>query len=100
MFRPTLEEFKQKAKKGNLIPVYREIIADMDTPVSAFQKIDNGRNSFLLESMEGGEKWARYSFLGSRPSVIVRSFDRSVEIIRGRKTEKRSFERDPLDVIK
>ncbi len=100
MFRPSLEEFKQKAKKGNLIPVYREILADMETPVSAFQKIDDKRHSFLLESMEGGEKWARYSFLGSRPSVIVKSFGRSVEITRNGKTEKRSFEYDPLEVIK
>lgn len=100
MFQPSLEEFKKKAKQGNLIPVYREILADMETPVSAFQKIDDGRHSFLLESMEGGEKWARYSFLGSRPSVVVRSFGRRVEIIRDGKTQKTSFERDPLEVIK
>ncbi len=100
MFQPSLEEFKQKAKKGNLIPVYREILADMETPVSAFAKIDDGRHSFLLESMEGGEKWARYSFLGSRPTVVVRSFGRTVEVIRNGKAEKLSFDRDPLDAIK
>jgi len=100
MFRPSLEEFKQKAKKGNLIPVYREILADMETPVSAFLKIDDNRHSFLLESMEGGEKWARYSFLGSRPSVIVKSYGKSVEITRDKKTAKHFFERDPLEVIK
>jgi len=100
MFRPSLEEFKHKAKKGNLIPVYREILADRETPVSAFQKIDDGRNSFLLESMEGGEKWARYSFLGSRPSVIVKSFGTSVEITRDGKTEKSTFTDDPLEMIK
>jgi len=100
MFRPSLEEFKQKAKSGNLIPVYREILADMDTPVSAFRKIDDQKHSFLLESMEGGEKWARYSFLGSRPSVIVKSFGRSVEITTEGKTQKSAFERDPLEVIK
>ncbi len=100
MLRPSLEEFKQKAKKGNLIPVYREVLADMETPVSAFLKIDDGRNSFLLESMEGGEKWARYSFLGSRPSVIVRSFGRSAEIVRNGKVQKAPFDRDPLEVVK
>jgi anthranilate synthase component 1 len=100
MFQPSLEEFKQKAKSGNLIPVYREILADMETPVSAFLKIDDGRYSFLLESMEGGEKWARYSFLGSRPSVIVKSFGRSVDIIRSGKKERVLFDRDPLEVIK
>ena len=100
MFQPSLDEFKRKAKKGNLIPVYREILADMDTPVSAFQKIDDNRHSFLLESMEGGEKWARYSFLGSRPSVIVKSFGKSVEITRDGKTEKSTFKQDPLEVVK
>src|SRR5512143_318063 len=100
MFRPSLDEFRQKAKKGNLIPVYREILADRETPVSAFQKIDDGRNSFFLESMEGGEKWARYSFLGSRPSIIVKSFGRSVEITRDGKARKRPFQHDPLEAIK
>ncbi len=100
MLHPTLEEFKKKAKQGNLIPVYREILADMETPVSAFLKIDDGRNSFLLESMEGGEKWARYSFLGSRPSVIVRTSGRTAEIIRNGRVTKASFDRDPLEVVK
>ncbi len=100
MFQPSLDEFRQKAKKGNLIPVYREILADMETPVSAFLKIDDGRHSFLLESMEGGEKWARYSFLGSRPSVIVKSFGRTAEVIRNGKKERLPFDRDPLEVIK
>jgi len=100
MFKPSLEEFKQKAKQGNLIPVYREILADMETPVSAFQKIDDHKHSFLLESMEGGEKWARYSFLGSRPSVIVKSFGQSLEISTDGRTKKSFFECDPLEVIK
>ncbi len=100
MFHPSFDEFRQKAKQGNLIPVYREILADMETPVSAFLKIDNGKNSFLLESMEGGEKWARYSFLGSRPSLIVRTFSRKAEIVRNDKIEKTFFERDPLEIVK
>ncbi len=100
MFKPSFEEFKQKAKSGNLIPVYREILADMDTPVSAFRKIDDQKHSFLLESMEGGEKWARYSFLGSRPSIVVKSFGRTVEITTDGKTKKNTFEQDPLEVVK
>jgi anthranilate synthase component 1 len=100
MIHPSLEEFKHKAKLGNLIPVYREILADMETPVSAFLKIDDGRYSFLLESVEGGEKWARYSFLGSRPEVVVRSFGRTVEVIRHGKKETRSFDHDPLEAIR
>ena len=100
MLLPTLKEFKEKAKQGNLIPVHREILADMETPVSAFRKIDDGRYSFLLESVEGGEKWARYSFLGSRPEVIIRSRDRKVEVLRRGRTETRTFQRDPLEAIK
>jgi anthranilate synthase component 1 len=100
MFHPTLEEFKQRANQGNLIPVYREILADMETPVSAFLKIDDGKNSFLLESMEGGEKWARYSFLGSRPSIIVRTSGRTADIVQNGRVSRSSFDRDPLEVVK
>ena len=71
MLKPTLKEFKEKSKKGNLIPVYKEILADLDTPVSAYMKMSGGEYSFLLESVEGGEKWARYCFLGFDPSIIV-----------------------------
>jgi anthranilate synthase component I len=100
MLCPDYKTFRESAAKGNLIPVYREILADADTPVSAFMKIDDGRYSFLLESVEGGEKWARYSFLGSRPTVILRSFGDEVEIIRNGRSEKRPFKNDPLEVIK
>ncbi|UCE02679.1 MAG: anthranilate synthase component I [Candidatus Latescibacterota bacterium] len=71
-FTPTLEEFRLKAREGNVVPVYREILGDLETPVSAFKKIDDGRHAFLLESVEGGEKWGRYSFLGAEPSAVVR----------------------------
>ena len=60
MFKPSLEEFKKLAKSGNLITVYKEILADLDTPVTAYMKIGDGDYSILLESVEGGEKWARY----------------------------------------
>ena len=73
MFFPSPDQFLNLVCQGNLIPVYREIMADMDTPVSAFKKLDDGKFSYLLESIEGGEKWARYSFLGSSPSVIILS---------------------------
>jgi anthranilate synthase component 1 len=100
MIYPDLREFRKLAERGNLIPVYKEILADMETPVSAFRKIDDGRYSFLLESVEGGEKWARYSFLGSRPSIVVSSSGRSVEILRKGRKEKRFFARDPLEAIR
>ena len=57
----TLDTFRDLAADGNLIPLYREILADYETPVSAFAKIDHGPTAYLLESVEGGENWARYS---------------------------------------
>ena len=81
MYHPSLDLFREQCRQGNLIPIYREILADMETPVSAFLKIDDGRYSFLLESVEGGENWARYSFLGSGPTEIFRCKGRCVEII-------------------
>ena len=89
MFKPSLEEFKQKAKSGNLIPVYKEILADLDTPVSAYMKIRGGEYSFLLESIEGGEKWARYCFLGCDPSVVVITKGRTLTLIENGKREQR-----------
>ena len=71
MFKPDLKEFREKSKLGNLIPVYKEILADLDTPVSAYMKISGGEYSFLFESVEGGEKWARYCFIGFDPSIII-----------------------------
>src|SRR5574341_2552902 len=65
------EEFRSLASQGNLIPLYREILADLETPVSAFTKINHGPSAYLLESVEGGENWARYSFLGSGYPIVV-----------------------------
>ena len=67
MYYPTLEEVKKHKKEGNLVPVYREIVADLETPVSAFLKINQSGYSFLLESIEGGQRLARYSFIGTDP---------------------------------
>ena len=73
MLRPTLEEVRELAATGagNLVPVYREITADLDTPVSAFLKMQGGGYSFLLESVEGGERLARYSFIGANPYRVL-----------------------------
>ncbi len=70
-YTPTLEQVRALAKEGNLIPVYREISADLETPVSAYLKVTRGPYSFLLESVEGGERWGRYSFIGTEPSTIL-----------------------------
>ena len=71
MYYPTLEEAKKHKKEGNLLPVYREIVADLETPVSAFLKINRGGYSFLLESVEGGQQVARYSFIGTEPYRVL-----------------------------
>ena len=80
MYYPTLEDFREKAKSGNTIPIYRSILADMETPVSAFYKLMPDNYAFLLESVEGGENLARYSFLGSQPSVLFHSKGHQVTI--------------------
>ena len=99
MFYPSFEDFCKKAQEGNLIPVYKEIFADLETPLSAFLKIDKGDHAFLLESVEGREKWARYSFLGSNPRIIIRNRNGVVEIIKDRKKVEKTY-RNPLDAIK
>lgn len=85
---PSFNEFKKKIKKGNLVPVFTEIFADMETPVSAFKKLE-GKYSFLLESVEGGEKIARYSFLGTNPAFVFKAKD-------GFSTHNK----DPLELLK
>ncbi|MBI3752670.1 MAG: anthranilate synthase component I [Deltaproteobacteria bacterium] len=95
---PPLEDFTAKAGKGNLIPVYREIMADMATPVSAFKNIDRGGPAFLLESVEGGEKWGRYSFLGVEPRIIFKSKGNHIEVIEDGKKGVRKG--DPISILK
>jgi len=72
-YHPSLEEVKALAGQGNIVPVYREVAADLETPVSAYLKVARGRYSFLLESVEGGERLARYSFIGTEPYRILRT---------------------------
>jgi anthranilate synthase component I len=71
MYYPSLEEVKQRKNEGNMIPIYREIVADLETPVSVFLKINREGNSFLLESVEGGQHLARYSFIGTTPYRVI-----------------------------
>ncbi|NJD37686.1 MAG: anthranilate synthase component I [Geobacter sp.] len=99
MLFPDFNEFCKLAGQGNLVPVYREIMADMDTPVTAFRKIDNGKQAFLLESIEGGEKWARYSFLGADASLIIRSKGRRVELVRGEQVTEQELD-DPTTLLR
>ena len=70
MLNIELKEVLKLSKKYNVIPVFAQTAADLETPLSAYMKIDNPEYSFLLESIEGGEKTARYSFLGREPYEI------------------------------
>ena len=72
---PSRDDFRALASRGNLVPVYAELPADLDTPLSAFLRLRPGPYAFLLESVEGGEKWARYSFLGSDPFMVLSAKD-------------------------
>jgi anthranilate synthase component 1 len=81
MINPTLEEFRKFAEPGLLAPVYRDILADLETPVSAYLKIAKDQSySFLLESVERADTIGRYSFLGANPSIVFRSKGRRVTI--------------------
>ena len=73
MYQPTLEEVKAMAGQGNLVPVSRSINADLETPVSAYLKVAQGPYSFLLESVSGGERLGRYSFIGTDPYHVVKT---------------------------
>ncbi len=73
MKQTTYEEFVELARRGTFVPVVKEIIADLLTPVSAFLKIaEHSDYAFLFESVEGGERIARYSFLGKDPFLVLR----------------------------
>ncbi len=81
MYSPTLDEFRALAKQGNLIPVARRLLADFETPLSAYCKIRGGGESFLFESVEGGEHLGRYSFVGCNPRAIIKQTGAKVEVI-------------------
>ncbi len=81
MYFPSKEQFLKLSKQGNMIPIYREILGDLETPVSAyFKTAEKAQYSFLLESVEGEEKVAQYSFLSKDPELVITSKDNALEI--------------------
>jgi len=100
MYTPTRDDFFEMARHGNAIPVYRTLLSDHLTPVLAFRKLlAEGEQGFLLESIVGMERVARYTFLGVRPRLTVRSFGRRVEVVRGpAEVETRECD-DPLAAL-
>src|SRR5258706_5955106 len=81
MYSPDLETFLKLAAQGNLIPVARRLLADIETPLSAYRKIRGAGESFLFESVEGGEHLGRYSFVGCNPRTVVRQTGNRVDLI-------------------
>ncbi len=100
MLRPSREEFTRLATQGNLIPVVREILADLDTPLSLFRRLDDGQTSFLYESVEGGEKWARYSFMGTGARAIFRAHGAEISWTVDGETRHEHAEGDPLESLR
>ena len=98
MVQPTYKEFCRLARQGNLIPVYQELLMDLETPLSFFKRLERDRYSFLLESVEGSERWARYSFLGTSPHRVFKSRGNQVEIVENGKLKKLVSE-VPLDLL-
>src|ERR1022692_3127579 len=100
MYSPTLDEFLKFATQGNLIPVTRRILADLETPLSAYRKIRGAGESFLFESVEGGEHIGRYSFVGCNPRAVIRQDGQHVQMFEnGRVTETAMVGRDVKDGV-
>jgi len=100
MYYPYPKSYFKLAKPGLIIPVYREILADLETPVSAFKKLSQeSKYSFLLESVEGGERLGRYSFIGIEPRLIFQSKGNDYQIISS-KFKEEGKSKDPIDKLK
>jgi anthranilate synthase component 1 len=95
---PSLEEIRALRGQGNLCPIYAEILADLETPVSAFLKVARGPWSFLLESVEGGQHIARYSFIGAEPYLTLRFEDGTAHAVQGGYKQTLPYT-DPLKVL-
>ncbi len=104
---PDRATFLEQAKKGNLVPVWEELLADQETPVSAYQRVrtylrekDDASHTYLLESVEGGENIGRYSFIGGTPRTILRAYGRRVEIVHEGGDPWVIEDVDPLEALK
>jgi anthranilate synthase component 1 len=98
MYSPTLDDFLKLAAQGNVIPVTRRLLADIETPLSAYRKIRGQGESFLFESVEGGEHLGRYSFVGCNPRAVIRQTGDRVEVIEnGKVIETASVGKDVKD---
>ena len=97
---PTPDEFAELAKHGNVIPVFAEFIADNETPVSTFKKLDHGGNSFLFESTEKNDVSGRFSFVGIDPRVVIKACGAKLQIIELGIERQVEITSDPLDEVR
>src|SRR5690349_18115743 len=95
---PSLDDIRALREQGNLCPIYAEIMADLETPVSAFLKIARGPHSFLLESVTGGQHVGRYSFIGSDPYLVLRMHAGTAQATQGGYKQTFAYS-DPLLVL-
>ncbi len=95
-YHPSLTEFLRLAKRGNTIPIYREILADFETPLSAYLKLEGTGPAYLLESVEQGETLGRFSFLGSSPTWVMKAKGRQMELHSSRGVKRWTTSTDPL----
>jgi anthranilate synthase component I len=97
---PTLDEFSELAKRGNVIPVFAEFVADSETPVSAFKKLDRGNYSFLFESTEKNDVSGRFSFAGFEPRTVIQSYGREIRVVERGDEQRFETATDPLDEVR
>src|SRR5882762_8492461 len=100
LITPSLNEFLQLAKQGNVIPVFAEFVGDCETPVSAFKKFSRSAFSFLFESTEKNDVSGRFSFVGFDPRIIIQSHGREMRVARNGIEERFSTTTDPLDEVR
>ena len=100
LITPSLDDFLQLAKQGNVIPVFAEFVGDCETPVSAFKKFSHHAYSFLFESTEKNDVSGRFSFVGFNPRIVIQSYGREIRILRNGIEERFSTTTDPLDEVR
>ena len=96
---PTLTEFTELAKHGNVVPVFAECIADNETPVSAFKKLDSGGYGFLFESTEKNDVSGRFSFVGIDPRIVIKTYGHELQITEFGVERRIEIKGDPLDEL-
>src|SRR5437773_11869915 len=89
MYSPSIEDFVKLSAQGNLIPVTQRLLADIETPLSAYKKIRGQGESFLFRSVEGAEHLGRYSFVGCNPRAVIKQTGNRVEVLEGGRVVER-----------